>query len=201
MKSSAIRYLAILAGCFLLTAGQVSAVTFVLGEDELLGKIVPATPASAANATEQVRFLVQHYNAGGADGANLGNNPNDPQNENYTLYRPDAAPTTLVAPQHETKVDTSNPEVNLGGNTYQYILFFQANKAYVYYIGNITTYDSVRWGGDPFSNAGNVNGSAISHYSLFNGSPTLVPDNATTALLLGIGLVLLGIAARRRKAA
>lgn len=199
MKSPTTRFLAALAGCVILTVTHLTAATIVLGEAELLGTIVPATPASPANATEQVRFLVHNYNLGAADGSYLGNNPSDAQNEYYYLYRPDAAPGALALPQHEAKVNTSDPLVNLGGTTYQYILFFQANSAWVYYIGNISGFDSVRWGGDPFSNVSNVNGSTISHYSLFNGSPTLVPDEATTWLLLGLGLVLLGGAGRHLK--
>lgn len=199
MNRLSTQILAAFTGCFLFAVTPLSATTIVLGESELLGTVKPATPASAANATEQVRYLVHFYNLNTPDGTNLGDNPADKKTETYFLYRPDAAPAELALPEHAGKVNTSNPLVDLGGMTYQYILFFQANSAYIYYIGNISGFDSVKWGGDPFSNDSNVDGSTISHYSLFNGSPTLVPDESTTLLLLGFGLVLLRIVGRHRQ--
>jgi hypothetical protein len=185
----------------LIAATQLSAATITLTSNELLGTVMPATPANENNATEQVRFLVNAYNSGALSGSLLGNNPADPYAEVYTLYRPTGAPGTLSAPVSNGKVDTSNPVVALGGITYQYVLYFQANSAWVYYIGNISGNNSINWGGNPVPNpASNVNGSQISHYVLFNpGSSAIVPDKGATALLIGLGLVILGLAARRKK--
>ncbi len=202
MKKSTNHLLSLFASLSLFMCGQLSASPIVLGGDELLGTIFPATPASSNNATEQVRFLVHHYNLGATDGTNLGNNPADPQSEVYTLYRPTAAPGTLDFPVHETKVDTSNPVIDLGGITYQYVLFFQASNAWVYYIGNISGFNSIKWGGHPIPDPpSNWNGSTISHYSLFNGTTTTqVPDGAATLALLGLGLSLTAVAYRRKSA-
>lgn len=176
---------------------QLSATPIILGADELLGTIFPGTPANETNAAAQVLFLVNAYNLGTADGTNLGNNPADPQSEVYKLYRPSAAPASLAAPSSDGKVDTTNPVVSLGGMTYQYVLFFQASNAWVYYIGNIAGSNSIKWGGDPGPNpATNMNGSQISHYVLFNGT-TNVPDGGATILLLGLGLLSLTLATRR----
>lgn len=192
---------AFVAVALLASVSKLTAATIVLGQNELLGTIFPGTPANANNATEQVRFLVSKYNLGIANNTVLGNNPADPQFEVYTLYRPTMAPSTLTAPVHETKVNTSNPVVNLNGMTYQYVLFFQASNAWVYYIGHISGFNSIRWGGDTTTSPvpSNWNGSQISHYSLFNGTPTTrVPENSTTLVLVGLSLTVLGLVARRR---
>lgn len=186
-----------LAGLVLIIASPLSAATITLTSNEILGTITPATPANVNNATEQVRFLVNAYNAGIPHGTNLGNNPADPQNEVYTLYHPVAAPSMLTAPVSNGKINTSNPVVSLNGFTYQYVLYFQANSAWVYYIGNIAGAHSINWGGNPVPNpATNVNGSQISHYVLFNQGPSVnVPDNGSTAWLIGLGVVLLCLGA------
>lgn len=202
MKKSHHRLLPLLAGLAIFASSQLSAAPVILGSDELLGTIFPATPASETNAKEQVRFLVNAYNLGTASGTNLGGNPADPQAETYTLYRPTAAPSTLALPVVGDKVDTgsANPEIDLGGITYQYALFFQASHAWVYYIGNISGFNSIKWGGDTTTDPvpSNWNGTGLSHYVLFDGTPTRVPDGAATLLLLGLGLSLTAAAYRRK---
>lgn len=199
--------IALFAGACL---APLSAATITLTVDDLLGTIYPGTPANEANATAQVKFLVDAYNFPKAHGTVLGDNSADGQNEVYTLYRPTDAPGTLAAPVSFGKVNTSNPVVDLGGFNYEYILYFQASNAWVYYIGDIGGSNSINWGGNPLTNpdASNENGSKISHYVLFNGRPDVVidphnnvPDGGTTILLVGAGLLLTAVAARRKKSA
>lgn len=194
MKKLFLKLLPGFAGLALIAVTRVSASTITLTANELLGTITPGTPASENNATEQVRFLVAAYNTGTSSGTYLGDNLADSRPEVYTLYRPVAAPTVLSAPDSEGKIESSDPVISLGGYSYQYVLYFQANSAWVYYIGNIAGSNSINWGGNPVANpASNENGSQISHYVLFNQGPsTSVPDTGSTAWLIGLGFVLLG---------
>lgn len=210
MKTPALRLAAVLALFACSGMARLTAATITLDADDLLGTIFPGTPASETNSTEQVRFLVNAYNLGTADGTVLGNNPADPQPEVYTLYRPDGAPSTFAAPVSAGKVDTSNPVVDLNGWTYQFILFFQASNAWVYYIGDIAGSNSINWGGNPLGpKTGSLDGSQISHYVLFNGvqppppppPPPAVPDGGTTVLLVGLGLLVTVLTSRRKKSA
>jgi len=196
MKNIGRSLIAALAAFAIFGSARLSATPITLGASELLGSIKPGTPANSANATAQVLFLVNAYNLGTPNATDLGDNPADPQQEDYILYRPTAAPNQLNNNLSSAgQVVTSNPVVDLGGTTYQYILFFQASDAWVYYIGNIAGSNSITWGGDPYSTDSNVDGSQISHYELFNG--TSVPDGGSTIAMLGG--VLLGLAVIRRR--
>ena len=188
--------------------GSLSAATITLNADDLLGTVSPSNPNNDLNHTAQVTFFVNAYNLGTADGTNLGDNAADSGAEIYTLYRPDGAPAVLAAPVISgSSVVTSNPVVNLGGFTYQYILFKQNTDAWVYYIGDIAGSNSINWGGNPLTDpdAPNEDGSEISHYVLFNqsaptpGQQNFIPDGGTTILLVGLGLLATAFSARRKK--
>jgi hypothetical protein len=194
------------------SVASLPAATIVLGANDLLGTVFPGTPNNETNGLGQVTFFVNAYNAGGLHGANLGDNPNDPNNggvESNTLYRPVGAPALLVAPVTSgLNVAGPSPVVDLAGFSYEYILFSQASKTWIYYIGDISGADDIQWGGDPVANpAPNVNGSQISHYLLFNKTTTPrprenpVPDGGTTVVLVGAGLLVTAFAARRKKVA
>jgi hypothetical protein len=208
MKQSILR-LTIAALLASASVASLSAATITLNADDLLGWVSPSNPNTPENHTEQTNFFIEAYNLGTADGTNLGNNVDDPQSETNWFYRPDGAPANLAAAVISgTSVNTSNPVVDLGGFTYQYILFKQNTDAWVYYIGDIAGTNSINWGGNPLTNpdASNENGSQISHYVLFNKSaptPTQhsVPDGGTTVLLVGAGLLLTAFAARQKKSA
>jgi hypothetical protein len=209
MKPSTYKIAAVLALVACTCFARLSAAPIVLGADDLLGTVFKGTPADPVNALRQVNFLVTKYNLGIADGTALGDNPDDPQTENYTLYRPDNAPASplpglalAVAAPAVTPANGLNPVIDLGGFTYQYALFFQANKVWVYYIGDISGSNSIKWGGHPFqdSYAGpSTNGTGLSHYYLFNPSEDVrrVPDNGTAIALLGAGLLVVAIIRRR----
>lgn len=197
--------LALFAGVCL---ARLSAATITLTADDLLGTVFPGTPNSPENGLRQVTYLVTKYNLGLADGTNLGNYADDPQTEVYTLYRPDGAPTTLTAPVAASAANISGPSplVNLGNFTYEYILFSQASKTWIYYIGDIGANNIINWGGNPLTDPdiSSENGSQISHYLLFNQktpTPTThsVPDGGSTVLLIGAGILLAAFTARRKK--
>lgn len=208
MKHQAYRTIAILALLAGACAARLSAATITLTADDLLGTVFPGTPNSPENGVRQVSHLVTKYNEGLAAGTNLGNLAADPQNETYTLYRPVGAPGTLAAPIAASAENMQGPSplVDLGGFMYQYLLISQASKTWIYYIGDIGGNNVINWGGNPLTavDASNENGSAISHYLLFNKStppPTThsVPDGGATVLLAGAGLFLTAFAARRTK--
>lgn len=217
MKYRCLRFAAIAAIVAGVGLARLSAVT--LGVNDLLGTVVPGTPADGPNALEQVKFLVNAYNSTTPvypSGYNLGDNPLDaPLNPNpnqlevYTLYRPLGAPAVLPTPTTTGSLNSDNgksPVVDLNGQAFTYILFFQANSAWIYYIGNIAGTEDINWGGDPIAPQNNTSGKEISHYYLFNpvpGVPTHhnVPDGGTTVLLVGAGILLTGLTVRAKKSA
>jgi hypothetical protein len=185
-----------------------SAYAVTIGANELLGTIVPGTPANEANAMTQVNGLlegwallgpdVRGYNDGAASGSVLGNNPNDPQSEVYTLKFSATTvipkPTALLATSYSPGVSTSNPTFNLGAATYSWVLAKWSNNSAVYYIGNLAagTEVTLTKGGTGFSSS-----AGLSHYVLFNRSTTSVPDGGSTAALLGSVLLAFGMLRRR----
>ena len=186
-----------------------SAYAVTIGANELLGTIVPGTPANEVNAMIQVNGLlegwallgpdVRGYNDGAPTGSVLGNNPSDPQSEVYTLKFSATTvipgPTAPLATSFSPAVVTSNPTFNLGASTYTWVLAKWSNNTAVYYIGNLAAGTDVTLtkGGTGFS----TSGAGLSHYVLFNRQTTSVPDGGSTAALLGSVLVAFGMLRRR----
>jgi len=189
-----------------------------IGADELLGIIVPGTPANDDNAQVQVNGLLEGwvvpgpaadvlgFNDGALTGAILGNNPEDPKSEVYTLKfsATTVIPTPLapLATSFSPSVDGSNPTFNLGAWKYDWVLAKWGQDAAVYYIGNLPagTDVTLSLGGTGFTN----NGHELSHYILFNKTlppppPTVtsVPDGGSAAALLGSAVVAVGLLRRR----
>lgn len=208
MKQPTLRFAAVLTLLVGACVARLPAATITLDVSDLLGWVDPSNPNDAVTHTAQVKFFVDAYNLGTAEGTNLGDNPNDgnPPEVNW-LYRPDSAPISLATPLLGTKVETSNPVVDLGGFTYEYILFKQNTSAWIYYIGDIAGTNSINWGGNPLTSPdkSNENGSEISHYMLFNKNVTptqhRVPEGGTTVLLVGAGLLLTALTVRAKKSA
>jgi hypothetical protein len=187
-----------------------SANALTIGADELLGIIVPGVPSNEANQEIMVNGLLEGwllkggfdvlgYNDGAPTGSVLGNNPNDPKSETYTLKF--SATTVLPAPgsaplavSYTGQVVTSNPTFNLGASTYDWVLAKWGKDAAVYYIGNLAagTEVTLSLGGTGFPSEGH----GLSNYILFNGAPS-VPDGGSTAALLGSVLFAFGVLRRR----
>jgi hypothetical protein len=181
-----------------------------IGANELLGVIVPGTPANGGNEQIMVNGLLEGWAVPGPDvlgykdgartGSFLGNNPNDPQYEGYTLKF--SASTVLPSPgsaplatSNSGNVETSTPTFNLGAYTYDWVLAKWGQSVAVYYIGNLTagTQVTLSLGGTGFSTYGH----GLSHYVLFNQKTSTVPDGGSTAALLGSVLVAFGMLRRR----
>ena len=187
MKTSNIRkWLAGLClGATLFSATGAQAV--VIANNLLLGTIVPGTPANPANETEMVRFLVAALNTGTSGAVaypgtevNLGNNPDDPQTETYTLWAPAGLglPAPLPAAAGVQTV-TSNTTIDLGALQYDYIVAKFGQDAEAFWIGGLTGELTIP------NLTGNQN--ALSGYTLINGR-TSVPDGGATVALMGIAL-------------
>ncbi len=188
---------AALLGFFAPTA---QAIPTPVGANRVLGIIQPATPARESNERVMVNGLLEGwtgvpgYNGGASSGTVMGDNPNDPKTETYTLKftgdtlipAPPNAP--LVRDNDWYKVDTSDPVIDLGAFRYDWVLAKWGKNAEVYYIGDLTgTIELTRV---------NLDKGGLSHYTLFNRAA--VPDAGHTLALLGLGLMGLGYWARRR---
>lgn len=192
---------------FLCTAAH--AVPTTVGANRVLGIIEPGTPANEANERIMVNGLLEGwisilgynilgYNDGAASGTVMGDNPYDPnpprKPETYTLkYTTDtlipAAPNApLVQNNDWYRVNTSDPVIDLGTFTYDWVLAKWGPNSEVYYIGDLT--------GEIQLKRINLIKGGLSHYTLFN--RTAVPDAGRTVALLGLGLLGLGWYARRR---
>jgi len=197
MKASLIKS-AFVGAVAVLSAASSFAVT--INSNNLLGTIVPGTPANPANETEMVRFLVASLNAAvgpvptyPAAGINLGDNPADSQTEVYTMWKPASLSTPAPLPTATgVQTVTSNTTLNLGAFQYDYILAKFGQDAAAFYIGNLSGEITIP------NLTGNQNG--LSGYTLINPrNPDRpgVPDGGSTIALLGAGLALLALARRK----
>lgn len=171
-----------------------------VGASRVLGIIEPATPAKESNGRIMVNGLLEGwgsvlgYNDDAASGTVMGDNPNDPKTESYTLkYTADtlipAAPNApLVRENDWYKVNSNDPVIDLGNFRYDWVLAKWGKNAEVYYIGDLT--------GSVELKRVHLTAGGLSHYTLFN--RTAVPDAGQTAALLGLGLLGLSWWARRR---
>lgn len=167
--------------------GATGAQAVIISNSRLLGTIVPGTPANPANETEMVRFLVAALNTGTSGavaypgaGVSLGNNPDDPQTETYTLWAPTGLglPAPLPAATGAQTV-TGNTTINLGALQYDYIVAKFGQDAEAFWIGGLSGELTIP------NYTGNTNG--LSGYTLINGR-TSVPDGGATVALMGIAL-------------
>ena len=171
-------------------AANVSAIT--LDSTRLIGKIVPGTPANPANENEMVNFFVVKYNGGSANGS-LGDNPNDPQTEEYVLQVdrgvtgvvPDPGSLDAASSTGAVSVVSNNTTINVGTLGFTYVLAKFGQDAVVFYISGLT---------GEITLANLVNTQGLSGYSLFNpggddeNPPPRVPDAGSTLALLGLAL-------------
>lgn len=187
-----------LAGSAILAIATV-AYAVPIPDDQLLGTVVPGLPSDEGDQTEMVRFLVAALNSGSYSpvaypgaGVSLGDNPADPQpDEVYTLWAPDGLGTPAPLPAAPgVKTETDNPTVDLGAFQYDYLLAKFGTDAAVFWIGNLSGVIDIP------NLTGNKNG--LSNYLLVN-PRTNVPDGGATALLFGLGLLGVSLAALRFK--
>jgi hypothetical protein len=174
-----------------------AASAMLIGADQLLGIVVPGTPADPEYEMIMVNGLLEGwgsvlgYNDGAASGTAMGDNPSDPQTESYTLKY--SATTDLPVPglaslatMPAMRVVTNDPEIDLGTSSYDWVVAKWGQDSAVYFIRGLSgtlelTREGTGW-------APQAHG--LSHYTLFNES-LRVPDGGTTAAVLGFALIAL----------
>ena len=150
-----------------------------------IGTVVPAVPPGGdAVEVENLQYFINDYN---------GVSPNtEPYAHTYTADYGTALPGTLPSPATwGEKVTTNNIVLDLSSlsGSYNYLAAKFADDIAYYWIGGLTgeiTLDS------PFASGAATN---LSHISLFNGTPTQVPEPGAL-MLLGFGLA--GVGTLRR---
>jgi hypothetical protein len=187
-------YLAIAGICLASSAGAINLTT---SDDYLFGSIVPGTPSNPANEAEMINFLVSHY-TGQTGPVNLGDNPDDPQTETYTLLTsstsvvPVPAPTATDDGSEKAQWDMTNHVIDLSGTSYDWLVAKYGQDSYVWHVAGLSEVTLPTF----------VDGSGgLSHRSLYNPGdtppPPSVPDASTTLSLLG--LALMGMEGVRRR--
>jgi hypothetical protein len=206
-ESNVMKRIISLSFALALAALPSSAYAVTIGADELLGIVEPGLPAIAANRMVMINGLlegwtgVDGYNDGAASGTIMGDNPNDPQTEVYTLKY---SATTVIPAPPAPLATTSSPTVVTGNltfiltNTADWIAAKFGNDVAVFYIGNLAagTEITLSLGGTGWDPQGH----GLSGYTLFNEDETTVPDGGTTAMLLGCALIALGVLRHRMTA-
>jgi len=154
-----------------------------------LGTVTPGTPASPSDETGYLTQLINMYNNGTPA------SPFSSGNKTYTLNVGSAVPPpSLPAPgvNNGQVVSGNGPQtglmINLGANSYNYVMVKWGQDDEFYYIGGLT--GTITLNND-------VNGNGESHYDLFGGTPRQVPDGGTTILLFGAALSGLGLLRRK----
>ena len=179
--------------CALAVAGPANAITITL--DDLIGTVVPGSPASDTDELARLNQLIDLYNAN-PTGINTTIDP--PGHTGPYVYVVDAGsnvPNPLLPPATGgVQVSPENiPSFNV---TYLYLLAKFGNQDAFYYLDGQTGTIELPIG-SPFP----AQGGGLSHITLFNGfngTPPQVPEPATL-MLLGIGVVGFGTLRRFQK--
>ncbi len=170
----------------------------------VLGKVTPGV-AGDANSVEQVRFLADKHNIPTAAGTVLGDNPDDPQTEVYTLVNQFGVQLNEDITLAWKSDNSQNSFTDLG--TYEYVLAKYGPDTVIWWIGNLVQ-DGTLTLPASYTETGTVTlpngrtqqrtvfGGGLSHVSFFN-EGTNVPDGGATAVMLGLAMLALG--AFRRK--
>lgn len=162
-----------------------AAVSFAFSQSGICATLVGSVdPGSPASETEEIDYL-ETLLAMGANQVYV-----EPINANndrtFTTFAYDAAVTTVSGYQ---KFDPPSNPASVTG--FQFVLGKFGNTSFVWELASGETF-VIPQKFDGTSNTGN----GISHYSVFNGNGTRVPDGGTTIALLGMALLGLGGARR-----
>jgi len=170
----------------LLSASAASALT--VGGAGYVGLIIDGIPSNPADEVNYINGLIKL--APGSPTVDCPS-PGDTEDCNRQGSTIPSASLPVANLTLASKVETGNLTTFNPGD-YEYVLAKYGNDgSYVWYLVGSP---------GPFtlpSNFLGTTGSAISHYSLYNATGTSVPDGGTTAALLGLSLVGLGMLRRR----
>jgi hypothetical protein len=193
---------ALCLAAMLLAQGTVKAVPVnpVQDNTDLIGSINPGNPADPTNETAYANNLLTLFNGGTIS---------DPLGQTYTLMTgPDVNPAPLPTPAVLDTTQGTGGQITSGVN---------GNTSFTLNLGSGYNYLLVKWDGPngaealydiqgltgtvTVNNTTFLNGAgqpfAASHADLFNPTSVGVPDSASTAVLLGVALI--GIGLLRRK--
>ena len=172
----------------LLSASTASALT--VGDMFFVGTIIDGVPASPQDEINYINSLIQVA----PNTLDATCNLDTDEACDRTLSNQFAANTLPVANLTlAQKVETGSTTFTAGD--YEYVLAKYGSGpsgggSYVWYIGTLD-------GTQSLPATFGTGGLAISHYSLYNATVTNVPDGGTTAALLGLSMVGLGMIRRR----
>lgn len=182
MKNQLCKLAGLLALGFALTAPAVQAVPLTTASLSYVGSITPDVPSNPASEASYINALIDL--APGASGTFDSQALVRSSNDLGLLPDADAAGSW--------KDETGNTDFNLVGFTGYVLGKYDQDKAgaWVWYLIDFT--------GD-LNLPSTFNGKELSHASFYGTTSTTVPDGGITAILLGLGLVSLSVAARRRR--
>jgi PEP-CTERM motif len=166
--------------CGVALVGPAHAIT--VGLDDLIGTVVPGSPASPTDELARLNQLIALYNAnpGGITTTIDPPGPNGPYD--YVVDAGANVPAPNL-PDATGGVQVSPNDIPSFNSTYLYLLAkFGDQDAFYYLDGQTGTIEL------PIASPFPVQGGGLSHITLFNSSPPQVPE-AATLMLLGIGLL------------
>lgn len=164
-----------------------------------IGHVLPNNPAqqldpnSTTAETARLNAIINWHNTGvfvnpGVDNVPTSYNLNFGSNVTPPYPALDGTSTGQIPGANQVSF-------NLDVTGWEYLLIKSANTAYYFYVGDLT-------GLQTFQNNvifnDNQQARAVSHYRLFGGAGTSVPDGGATAVLLGLGIAGLALARRNR---
>jgi hypothetical protein len=163
------------------------AIDLTVGDANYVGVIIDGIPPNDDNEPLYVNSLIQ-VAPGDTDPCLLA--PSEECNrEDSTLAI--ALPAVPLTGQLKTETDTAD---NVLVNGWAYISGKYGNDGiHVWYIGNLAATDTVTLP----TNFDGITGPGLSHWTLYTADQFDVPDGGTTAALLGLSLVGLGMIRRR----
>ena len=164
------------------------AIDLTVGDANFVGTVIDGIPPNDANEPLYVNSLIEVAPGAFDDECNYVNSE-DCDRTLSTLAI--ALPAVPLTGQLKTETDEAN---NVLVNGWAYISGKYGNDGIrVWYIGNLAATDTVTLP----TNFNGTTGPALSHWTLYTADQFDVPDGGTTAALLGLSLVGLGMIRRR----
>ena len=164
------------------------AIDLTVGDANFVGTVIDGIPPNDANEPLYVNSLIEVAPGAFDDECNYVNSE-DCDRTLSTLAI--ALPAVPLTGQLKTETDTAD---NVLVNGWAYISGKYGNDGiHVWYIGNLAATDTVTLP----TNFNGTTGPGLSHWTLYTADQFDVPDGGTTAALLGLSLVGLGMIRRR----